>query len=61
MVTAIVVGLVALVALAVLIARSITRPLRASIDALAAFADGDLTHRAQEKSSPPSSASSSSR
>ncbi|WP_243056786.1 methyl-accepting chemotaxis protein [Nocardioides sp. SR21] len=46
----IVVGLTALVALAFLIARSITRPLRSSIDVLASFADGDLTKRAEERS-----------
>jgi methyl-accepting chemotaxis protein len=45
-----VVGLLALLAAAVLIARSITRPLRSSIDILKAFADGDLTQRAEEKS-----------
>ncbi|KRC43346.1 chemotaxis protein [Nocardioides sp. Root224] len=43
-------GLVALVALAFLITRSITRPLRRSIDALTAFAGGDLTQRVEEKS-----------
>ncbi|MEI5675997.1 MULTISPECIES: methyl-accepting chemotaxis protein [unclassified Nocardioides] len=44
------VGLLALVSLAFLIARSITLPLRSSIDVLKAFADGDLTQRAEEKS-----------
>ncbi|WP_296606993.1 methyl-accepting chemotaxis protein, partial [Nocardioides sp.] len=45
------VGILALVVLAYLIARSITRPLRSSIDVLRGFADGDLTQRAEEKSS----------
>jgi methyl-accepting chemotaxis protein len=45
-----VLGLVTLVALAFVIARSITRPLRSSVDVLQAFADGDLTQRAPERS-----------
>ncbi|HTW16232.1 MAG TPA: methyl-accepting chemotaxis protein, partial [Nocardioides sp.] len=45
-----VVGLLALCVLATLIARSITRPLRSSIDLLKAFAGGDLTQRAEERS-----------
>ncbi|HYF72143.1 MAG TPA: methyl-accepting chemotaxis protein, partial [Nocardioides sp.] len=45
------IGLLSLVVLAYLIARSITRPLRSGIDVLAAFADGDLTQRAEERSS----------
>ncbi|MFC6341382.1 methyl-accepting chemotaxis protein, partial [Nocardioides hankookensis] len=44
------IGLAALVALAFLITRSITRPLRRSIDALSAFAGGDLTQRVDENS-----------
>ncbi|GAW52097.1 HAMP domain-containing protein, partial [Nocardioides sp. PD653-B2] len=49
-VLAAVLGLVTLVALAFVIARSITRPLRSSVDVLEAFADGDLTQRAPERS-----------
>jgi methyl-accepting chemotaxis protein len=45
-----VLGLVALVALAWLISRSITRPLRQSVNALSAFAGGDLTQRVEERS-----------
>jgi methyl-accepting chemotaxis protein len=44
------VGLLALVALSVLIARSITRPLGASVRMLQRFAEGDLTHRVPETS-----------
>jgi len=44
------VGLAALTALAWLITRSITRPLRHSVDALSAFAGGDLTQRVEERS-----------
>ncbi|WP_284535792.1 HAMP domain-containing protein, partial [Nocardioides sp. T2.26MG-1] len=44
-------GVLAIVVLAYLIARSITRPLRSSIDVLRGFADGDLTQRAEERSS----------
>jgi methyl-accepting chemotaxis protein len=49
-IAAAVVGLIALVALAALISRSITRPLRFSIGVLSAFAGGDLTQRAHERS-----------
>jgi len=45
-----VVGLLTLAALAFLIARSITRPLRDGIRVLRGFAEGDLTQRAEEKS-----------
>ena len=41
------VGVVALVALSLLIARSITRPLTNAVHVLEAFADGDLTQRAE--------------
>ncbi|MFC7494289.1 MULTISPECIES: methyl-accepting chemotaxis protein [unclassified Nocardioides] len=44
------IGLAALTVLAYLIARSITRPLRASVKALTHFADGDLTARLEERS-----------
>ncbi|WP_028642701.1 methyl-accepting chemotaxis protein [Nocardioides sp. URHA0020] len=44
------IGLSALVAVALLITRSITRPLRRSVDALSAFAGGDLTQRVEERS-----------
>ncbi|HEY0950776.1 methyl-accepting chemotaxis protein, partial [Nocardioides sp.] len=44
-------GLLVIVVLAFLIARSITRPLRRSVDVLRGFADGDLTQRAEERSS----------
>ena len=43
-------GLAALVALALLIARSITVPLAESVRVLKAFAEGDLTQRLQERS-----------
>jgi methyl-accepting chemotaxis protein len=49
-VVAAVLGLVALVAAASLIARSITRPLTQSVRVLRAFADGDLTQRLPERS-----------
>ncbi|WP_164519771.1 HAMP domain-containing protein, partial [Nocardioides ferulae] len=45
-----VLGVLSLAVLAWMIARSITRPLRSSIDVLAAFAGGDLTQRAEERS-----------
>ena len=48
--TAAIIGLLSLLALAFVIARSITRPLRASVEVLRAFADGDLTQRAEERS-----------
>jgi methyl-accepting chemotaxis protein len=44
-------GMITMSVLAWLIARSITKPLRHSIDVLRAFADGDLTQRAEERSS----------
>ncbi|MFS3128380.1 methyl-accepting chemotaxis protein [Nocardioides sp. Bht2] len=43
-------GLILLGVLAYLIARSITRPLRAIVDALTQFAKGDLSQRVEEKS-----------
>ncbi|MGZ4487744.1 MAG: methyl-accepting chemotaxis protein [Nocardioides sp.] len=45
------VGLALLVTLSSLITRSITRPLRASVKVLTAFADGDLTQRVKQRSS----------
>ena len=45
------IGLAALAALAFLIGRSITTPLRNSVAVLTAFAGGDLTQRAEERSS----------
>ncbi len=44
-------GILVIIVLAYFIARSITRPLRSSIDVLRGFADGDLTRRAEESSS----------
>ena len=44
-------GMITMSGLAWLIGRSITKPLRRSIDVLRGFADGDLTQRAEEKSS----------
>ena len=44
------IGLAALAALAFLIGRSITTPLRTSVEVLTAFAGGDLTRRADERS-----------
>ena len=44
-------GLLALVASAVLISRSITRPLTETVRVLKAFAEGDLTQRLPERSS----------
>ena len=43
-------ALLTLSAISYLVARSITRPLRTSVDVLAAFAQGDLTRRAEERS-----------
>jgi methyl-accepting chemotaxis protein len=45
-----IIGVLALIALSALIARSITRPLAASVKVLMAFADGDLTRRVPEHS-----------
>ena len=45
------IGILALVALSFLIARSITRPLRAGVQALTAFAHGDLRQRVEVRSS----------
>jgi methyl-accepting chemotaxis protein len=44
------VAVITLAAIAFLIARSITRPLRNTVDVLTAFAGGDLTKRAEERS-----------